>query len=85
MSKLMQLESGRRRPQTQQARPKTTRQPLSFPTKFVERVSDDRCTGTNDLSFELGLDLQSSGASTARFRLLRHKRLIACSTALSSS
>jgi hypothetical protein len=38
----MQLESARRRLQTQQARPVTTRSRLSFPTKLVERVGHEK-------------------------------------------
>ena len=40
--KLMQLESARRRLQTQQARPVTTRSRLSFPTNLVERVGHEK-------------------------------------------
>jgi hypothetical protein len=60
----MQPESARRRPQTQQARPVTTRMPLSFPTSLLERVGDNRSTGTDDLSFEVGLGSNHSSPTS---------------------
>jgi hypothetical protein len=47
----MQLESARRRLQTRQARPVTTRPRLSFPTNLVERVGHEK-HGTRQLSFK---------------------------------